>query len=63
MVKFSSTATSVEMISAATVGVAELAKNRLIKSEDTKVVVSVTERSQWDLTKRFDDTHIDWGVI
>ena len=63
MVKFSSTAKSVEMISAATVGVAELVKNRPIKSEATKVVVSVTERSQRDLTKRFDDTDIDWGVI
>ncbi|KAM3064619.1 hypothetical protein ACMFMF_011893 [Clarireedia jacksonii] len=41
----------------------KLAKNRLIKSEDTNVVVSVTERSQRDLTKRFDDTDIDWGVI
>ncbi|KAM0157265.1 hypothetical protein ACHAPG_004759 [Botrytis cinerea] len=51
------------MISATTVGVAELVKNRPIKSEDTKVVVSVTERSQRDLTKRFDDTDIDWGVI
>ncbi|EMR89256.1 hypothetical protein BcDW1_2127 [Botrytis cinerea BcDW1] len=51
------------MISAATVGVAELVKNRPVKSEDTKVVVSVTERSQRDLTKRFDETDIDWGVI
>jgi hypothetical protein len=32
----------------------KLAKNRPIKSEDTNVVVSVTERSQRDLTKRFD---------
>ena len=38
----------------------KLAKNRPIKSEDTNVVVSVTERSQRDLTKRFDDTDIDW---
>ena len=41
----------------------KLAKNRPIKSEDTNVVVSVTERSQRDLTKRFDDTDIDWGVV
>ncbi|KAJ8058502.1 hypothetical protein OCU04_012688 [Sclerotinia nivalis] len=41
----------------------KLAKNRLIKFEDTNVVVSVTDRSQRDLTKRFDDIGIDWGVI
>jgi hypothetical protein len=41
----------------------KLAKNRPIKSEDTIVVVSVTECSQRDLTKRFDDTDIDWTVI
>ena len=41
----------------------KLAKNRPIKSEDTNVVVSVTERSQRDLMKRFDDTDIDWTVI
>jgi hypothetical protein len=41
----------------------KLAKNRPINSEDTNVVVSVTERSQRDLTKRFDDTDIDWGVL
>jgi hypothetical protein len=37
----------------------KLAKNRPIKSEDINVVVSVTERSQRDLTKRFDDTDIN----
>jgi hypothetical protein len=41
----------------------KLAKNRPVKSEDTNVVVSVTERSQRDLTKRFDDTDVDWTVI
>ncbi|TVY71304.1 hypothetical protein LSUE1_G004473 [Lachnellula suecica] len=41
----------------------KLAKNRPIKSEDTNVVVSVTERSQRDLNKRFDDTDIDWRVV
>jgi hypothetical protein len=41
----------------------KLAKNRPIKSEDTNVVVSVIERSQRDLAKRFDDTDIDWGVV
>jgi hypothetical protein len=38
-------------------------KNRPVRSEDTNVVVSVTERSERDLTKRFDDISIDWAVI
>jgi hypothetical protein len=38
-------------------------KNRPLTSEDTTVVVSVTERSERDLTKRFDETNIDWAVI
>ncbi|KAH8588256.1 hypothetical protein B0O99DRAFT_373214 [Bisporella sp. PMI_857] len=38
-------------------------KKRPLKSEDTNVVVSVTERSERDLTKRFDDTTIDWAII
>jgi len=41
----------------------KLAKNRPIRSEDSNIVISVTERSQRDLTKRFDDTDIDWGVV
>jgi hypothetical protein len=40
-----------------------LAKNRTVKSEDTKIVVTVTERSERDVTKRFDDIDIDWSVI
>jgi hypothetical protein len=34
-------------------------KNRPLRSEDANVVVSVTERLERDLTKRFDDTTID----
>jgi pyridoxine/pyridoxamine 5'-phosphate oxidase len=30
-------------------------KNRLVRSEDTNVVVSVTQRKERDLKKRFDD--------
>jgi hypothetical protein len=38
-------------------------KNRSLRSEDTSVVVSVTQRKEDPLTKRFDDTNIDWAVI
>ena len=38
-------------------------KKRSVRSEDTNVVVSVTDRKERDLTKRFDDTTIDWAVI
>jgi hypothetical protein len=38
-------------------------KNKSVKSEDTNVVVSVTQRKEPDLKKRFDDTSIDWAVI
>ena len=30
---------------------------------DTNVVVSVTERKERDLTKRFDDTSVVWAII
>jgi hypothetical protein len=38
-------------------------KNRPLRSEDTTVTVSVTARSERNLTKRFDDTSVDWAVI
>lgn len=41
----------------------KLAKNRPVRSEDTNVVISVTERSQRDLAKRFEDTNVDWSVV
>jgi hypothetical protein len=41
----------------------KLARNRPMKSEDTSVVALVMERSQRDLTKRFDDTDINWAII
>ena len=38
-------------------------KNRPLRSEDTTVTVSVTARLERNLTKRFDDTSIEWAVI
>jgi hypothetical protein len=40
-----------------------LKKKRPLTSEDTTVAVSVTDRKERDLMKRFDDTSIDWPVI
>ena len=37
--------------------------NRSLKSDFTSVVVSVTQRKEPDLTKRFNNTTIDWTVI
>jgi hypothetical protein len=38
-------------------------KNRPLRSEATTVTVSVTARSERNLSKRFDDTSIEWAVI
>ena len=38
-------------------------RNRIVRSDDTKVVVSVTERSERDLKKTFKDTEIDWLIV
>lgn len=37
-------------------------RNKCYEPDETNVVVSVTDRSQRDLTKRFDELDIDWGV-
>ncbi len=38
-------------------------RNKSYEPDETNVVVSVTDRSQRDLTKRFDELEIDWEVI
>jgi hypothetical protein len=41
----------------------KLSPNKRVTCEDTNVVVSVTDRSERDLTKRFDDRDIDWFLL
>jgi hypothetical protein len=37
--------------------------NSSAKADDTSVVVSVTGRSERDLTKRFEELDIDWSIV
>jgi hypothetical protein len=39
------------------------ARNQRVRSDDTTIVVAVNERSQRNLTKRFEGTDVDWTPI
>jgi hypothetical protein len=41
----------------------KLSPSQRVACEDTNVVVSVTDRSERDLTKRFDERDIDWFLV
>jgi hypothetical protein len=41
----------------------KLSPSKRVTCEDTNVVVSVTDRSERDLTKRFDERDVDWFLV
>jgi hypothetical protein len=41
----------------------KVAHDRHVEYDDTRVIVSVNDRSERDLTKRFDSMDIDWSVV
>ncbi|RYN43629.1 hypothetical protein AA0117_g13566, partial [Alternaria alternata] len=41
----------------------KLPHGRRVKCDDTNVVASVNDRSERDLTKRFDDMDVDWLLV
>lgn len=41
----------------------KITSRKRIKPDDSDVVVSVNERSERDLVRRFDEVHVDWQVV
>ena len=41
----------------------KLGPNRHVRCDDTEVKVSISDRTQRDLVKRFDDLDISWPII
>ena len=40
-----------------------MSRNKDVRCDDTKVVISVTERSERDLIKQFNSTEVDWSIV
>ncbi|KAH7109908.1 hypothetical protein B0J13DRAFT_415000, partial [Dactylonectria estremocensis] len=38
-------------------------RTKSYESEETTIIVSVTDRTERDLSKRFDEQDIEWGVV
>ncbi|KIM94789.1 hypothetical protein OIDMADRAFT_63258, partial [Oidiodendron maius Zn] len=41
----------------------KVSSNKGVTPDDTNVVISVTDQSERDLTRRFDETEIEWPVV
>jgi hypothetical protein len=41
----------------------KITRSKLIRPDDSNVVVSVNERSERDLVRRFDEVNVDWPVV